>query len=89
MKLSEKLEKMTRMFYLIQERHYGLCALAHRLWVYNIDYVEVITYINDNLPVNRIWYNLWNGGYWWKPGEIEPRKKWLEKHIKKLKAKGL
>lgn len=86
MKLSEELEYLLDNIHLIETRNYGgLCILSRRIF-YD---VKIFKYIDSNIPFNRRLYAFLNGGYWWRCNKIEPRKKWLEKHIKKLKAKGL
>lgn len=39
-------------------------------------------YIFENKPIT--FYRMLNAAYWWKRGDIKPRIKWIEKHIKKL-----
>lgn len=91
MKLSEGLEKLLNVVEggdIIK----GLCLINCEL-VYNgilnwEENIEVYKYLFDNRPFT--WYSFWYlSTYWWEPGKVEPRKKWLKKHIKKLKSKGL
>lgn len=90
MKLSELLQILLNNVNLVEKRECGLYGLKwYTLWLYDDDIVKIDRYIKRNILFNRRWYAFWHRGYWWKPGLIEPRKKWLEKHIKKLKAKGL
>lgn len=65
----------------------GLC-----IWINNIQWHHYITwresrklrkYIKENRPKNIYW--LIRYGYYWKSGDINPRIKWINKHIKKLK----
>jgi len=70
----------------------GLCG-----WVLNLgglgvishsECVKVSRYINDHRPFNTrtiIPFSLIGSAYYWKPGKLEPRVKWLKRHIKKLK----
>lgn len=72
---------------------FGLCH-----WARNLYYVNLITfkenqlledYIRDNRPsifssLEAFKYTA--SGYFWKMGRIEPRIKWINKHIKKLTA---
>ena len=67
----------------------GLCGWADNLYCYDkISYIERITlrvYIQFNRPK---WYssidayNHKDNSYFWKPENIEPRLKWINKHIK-------
>lgn len=60
----------------------GLC-----IWIINLrtkgvisfdEKVKIGKYINKNTPKKK--YK--TTGYWWKDGNIKPRLKWIEKHIK-------
>lgn len=68
----------------------GLC-----LWITTIsckDHISECTanlllgYINSNIPLSyhKIRFFLCPDGYWWKAGEIEPRIKYIKKHMKKI-----
>lgn len=90
MKLSELLQHLLSIVHLIDSHKCGICELKwHTLYLYDEDLKNLNRYIKSNIPFSRRCYALWNSGYWWKPGKVKPRKKWLEKHIKKLKSKGL
>ncbi len=66
----------------------GLCCWAITLrWqgkINNVEQLRLHFYIKDNPPLlvylRKI---IMNGGYYWKPGDIAPRIKWINKHIKK------
>lgn len=47
------------------------------------EYCELLEYIEKNKPITLDSLTL--DTYWWKPGDINPRIKWIEKHIKKNK----
>lgn len=90
MKESERLEKLLE--YINNNGCHGLCYsvyLMHNDGIISYSAKSILEdYIRNNNPFT--WYSLIKAtSYWWKPGLVEPRKKWLEKHIKKLKAKGL
>jgi hypothetical protein len=51
------------------------------------DVLLVKNYIKKNKPLN--FRTLLGYNYYWEEGDIEPRIKWLEKHISKLKKLGL
>jgi hypothetical protein len=44
-------------------------------------------YFREHRPINYYW--LTGNGYFWKRSDINPRVKFLKKHIKKLQALGL
>jgi hypothetical protein len=69
---------------------YGLCEWATDLWVKHIlnssEYYTLMVYIKSNRPSRwSSWdaFNYHKGGYWWTMSNINPRIKWLNKHIKK------
>lgn len=91
MKLSEGLEKLLSVIKR-GDVYEGLCSEKTNLYFDNIlswnDNYNIAEYFSNNKPLT--WYRVFHStGYWWKPGKVKPRKKWLKKHIKKLKAKGL
>jgi len=88
MKTSELLEKLLHSLDM-NNLDTGLCLLAYfELNIY--DYERVIKYFRRNKPLTwRTIFRKLEYAYWWEEGKVEPRKKWLKKHIKKLKAKGL
>jgi hypothetical protein len=87
MKLSELLEDLLLK---INELDAGLCFLNLRTNKEDEAYYKIFYYLKDNKPLTlRTISHPRKNVYWWKPGLVEPRKKWLKKHIKKLKAKGL
>jgi hypothetical protein len=61
----------------------GLCGWACALYMdeYEIiskaEYDELENYINSKIPKHKN-----AGDFWWKIGSINPRLKWIEKHIK-------
>ena len=65
----------------------GLCAWAVRLYcIYLINHEEfekLHRYIKENRP----WFSFMGGAYYWSVGKLEPRLKWIRKHIKKLRRK--
>ena len=72
----------------------GLCTLAVKLYLKNIitikEFIHIEDYIRENKPsVLSDWDSLIHritnpfSEYYWKEGEIEPRIKWIEKHIEK------
>ena len=67
--------------------HSGLCYWAQRLESANIisrdERYRLEDYIAENKPFFIVRW--WHGDYFWKPMSIEPRVKWIKKHIKKLK----
>lgn len=54
------------------------------------NYSNVKDYLNANIPNQKIFFNYKNGKtkdkrlFWWKIGEVNPRKDWLKEHIAKL-----
>jgi hypothetical protein len=69
----------------------GLCHLAGKLWrwkdISSYEYTNVRGFISENRPSK--WSSLScflhrNDGFYWKKGDRVPRRKWLEKQIKKL-----
>jgi hypothetical protein len=63
----------------------GLCDWVSRLFINNIisldEKYKLKTYIRENKPFN--WRTFLKSAYYWKPGNIKPRIKWIKKHIKK------
>jgi hypothetical protein len=61
----------------------GLCGWWTNVSTYDSICISlrsaVLAYIHANKPFQGL-----NEGYWWKAYEIEPRKKWLDHHIKLL-----
>ena len=55
----------------------GLCILAVDLFDYEEE-TDVLKYIEEHRPRNS------PDSYYWPIGEVKPRIKWLEYHIKKL-----
>lgn len=62
----------------------GLCGWCLRLRLYDIinggEYNQLLSYIRKNRPFLT---HLNLSAYYWKIGRLEPRIKWLKKHIKK------
>lgn len=71
------LESEDRLFYS------GLCGLSFHLnWNEKIsdqEYDLMDDYLYDHSPRDFKW-----GGYWFTPGSIPPRKRWLKQQIKRL-----
>lgn len=69
-------------------REWGLCHVVTQLYLDNIinyyELLEIRHYFDENKPNEQH-----SRVYWWKPGEIEPRIKWLNEHIEKLKSEQL
>ena len=69
---------------ILKDTKYGLCYIIHELFVKDKitikEDIELFKYIYNNQP--RFKY-IFKSGYFWKPGKIKPRKKWIKKHIKK------
>lgn len=71
---------------------YGLCQWVSVLYIKNIinwnERMLLDKYISNNKPFNykiRLLFSPFcNHTYYWKKGKIEPRIKWIKKHIKKL-----
>lgn len=65
----------------------GLCLWVSEMYMNDIiTYQEAVllqNYINGNRP---FWNRFFKGdiSFWWKKGQIKPRIKWINKHIKKL-----
>ena len=68
----------------------GLCGIIYHLFRENKisfeDYKLLKMYVNKHIPITSIPRLLYTG-YYWKPYEVKPRIKWLEKHIKKTTYK--
>ena len=68
---------------------YGLCVWSQRLYNRDVisynEYLSLKKYINENRPK---WYSSFDAlshcfsVYYWEPGDIKPRIKWIQKHIK-------
>jgi len=69
--------------------HLGLCVWSQRLYNRDLmsysEYSLLKKYINENRPK---WYSSFDAllhnwsVYYWEPGDIKPRIKWIQKHIK-------
>lgn len=63
----------------------GLCRwMEHMSWHDYITWDEmrkIRKYIKENRPKNIYW--MMGNGYYWKCDDINPRIKWIRKHIKK------
>lgn len=63
----------------------GLCLWNTSLYaedkISEEEWIRLRRYIKKNQP----WFYL--GGYYWPKGILEPRLKWIRKHIKKLRRK--
>jgi hypothetical protein len=65
----------------------GLCKLVYDLAdehkITKDEYLWLRIYINNNPPRNlQNILNMWDD-YYWRLGKVEPRIKWLKKHIEK------
>jgi len=87
MKLSKSLEIILYNVDSIKIRNVGLCHMI-LFFLRGDDCYNAEKYIKDNKPFTLYSY-FSSSNFWWKPGRVRPRKKWLEKHIKKLQKKGL
>ena len=67
--------------------NHGLCGLFMCLkfsdFINDKEYLKIIKYLKKNKPYFTYNNIFKNSSYWWKPGKVKPRKKWLIKHIKK------
>jgi len=82
-------ELLQLMLYNTHQFEDGLC-----MWVLNMKILQYISleewdslseYIKENRPSKYSSFNAWirsDNQYYWTPGNIEPRIKWLKKHIK-------
>ena len=65
----------------------GMCHYLGDVTKNNKERNLLLTYLNHIRPL-PLWYNRVRSGYksayWWKPDEYKPRKKWLDKKIKRL-----
>ena len=67
----------------------GLCVWSESMYFKKIitpfEYRRLMDYIDSNKPTffenPRYYFSM---SYYWKRGNINPRLKWIEKHIKKL-----
>lgn len=61
----------------------GLCVWNLNLYSKEVideeEYEKLRAYIKENKP----WYSF--GEYYWSVGKLQPRLKWIHKHIKKLR----
>lgn len=80
-----------------QRRYFnlGLCGFVWRLYENNIIVEDerkvLIDYIHKHFPINKntiysfFAENFKNRNYfYWNPGNIKPRERWIKKHIRKL-----
>jgi hypothetical protein len=70
---------------------YGLCSWVGLLYSYNRisnkEYLTLMEYIENNRPfmlssISTMCEIIKHSGYYWKEGDIKPRIKWIQKHIK-------
>lgn len=77
-------ELIDRKYRFGRSKYDGLCSVVQMLESQKIvtthDEQLIIQYLYANKPFTSHFRKL----YFWKPYEIEPRRKWLEKHIKRL-----
>jgi hypothetical protein len=63
----------------------GLCGLVWRLGdegIFNSDeHLHILNYIADHRPINL--RRIFDCAYYWKPGKIKPRVRWLKRQIKR------
>jgi hypothetical protein len=69
----------------------GLCYWADKLYYRNIitasERSKLKNYIDENRPfmlssISTMCEIIKHSGYYWKEGDIKPRIKWIQKHIK-------
>jgi hypothetical protein len=68
----------------------GLCRLSTELHYIGDIILEESMRIKQILTMNKpktFYMLLTDSAYWWKPGKIRPRKRWLKKMIKRIKKK--
>jgi hypothetical protein len=69
----------------INEVREGLCGIVWQLGdrgIFNSEeHLRILNYIADNRPINL--RRILNTAYYWKPGKIKPRKRWLKRQIKR------
>jgi len=83
-----KSEEIKRLLEIILDKpeHFqgGLCLWTVRLQVNECitydEYRLLYDYIKDNKP---FWSYFRASPYWWKVGKINPRIRWIKKHIKR------
>lgn len=72
---------------------FGLCQWNKTCWnngliIYK-EFLMIREYININRPDNEYTRLIgFNSGYYWFPGDLEIRIRWLNEHIAKLKQEG-
>ena len=69
-------------------RYAGLCDINASATGNRTSYTLVRDYMARNRPLltyYRLWLNRPDSAFWWDQGNLEPRIKWLKKHISKLK----
>ena len=73
----------------------GLCNFVYALYANNIigrdERKVLIDYIHKHFPINKNTIHSFFAGdfeersyFYWRPGNIEPRERWIKKHIRKL-----
>lgn len=75
---------------MLENKHHfrmGLCGLASYLEGFGIfdrhERMIVTYYIGNHRPFN--FQTIMGNAFYWKRGKLNPRVKWLKKHINKLK----
>ena len=79
------------------ETLYSICATIEYLFtiqkINQEEYDTLKNFIRENIPltfnvllirIKRFTFFEYTNCYWWEKGKVEPRIKWLNKHIKKL-----
>lgn len=64
----------------------GICGCLFRLWLEDKVTYSMAQYCKEYIQANRPENSL-AGSFYWPEGDIEPRLKFIETHIKKLKRK--
>jgi len=69
----------------------GLCIWISNLYIINIINLDernlLLKYVENNKPSVLHKFIYAEGNFWWKYNKIEPRIKWIKKHIKLIKSK--
>ena len=72
---------------------HGLCSWMRRMFYNSESSTSIASHLTDEYIDNNrpVWYSLdsvlyFSGrpGYYWRPGAVAPRVRWIKKHIKLL-----
>ena len=66
----------------------GICLIILVLWAHEdiitfSEYRKIYKYIYENKPFSI--FRIGANSYFWRPGRVAPRKRWLKKHVKKTR----